>query len=489
MELQKRITRVVGSRKLLYVIVALFILQSMWVALSYRYPGIYDEIFHYNAIVLFSDNPNFFLHEQPASYDGFGVLGYGSATLFHFILSFVYSLISVFTQNVAVAVIGLRLINILFVAVGLYIFSILLRRLGAKQKYINITLLIYTVLPVTTLVAATINYDNLLFPLTALYFIAFLGVIKSTAKLDVKSVLLTIAVGSVASLVKFTFLPIFFISVVVGLIILYRKKLLHLKKMSFGNARALIIYIVLAAIPVGALAYIYGYNIVNFQSLQPSCTKVMSIDRCQNGPLFNRNELARASMDTRAEMPLAEYLSDWYAGMVKWTVNSGAIISTPGGDEPVMANPVPIIMNLTYTLGVLAVFGIIFSWRSLGRIMSRELKIIVLIAASLVVIIFIQNYTSYLGTRMPYGIQPRYILNVLPILTLVALITIGSQIRRLKRSVKVVGVIAILLVCTQGAGVITHIVLSNDAWYWDNPRVVQANHLAKKMILPIVKGY
>jgi hypothetical protein len=61
----------------------------------------------------------------------------------------------------------LRIINIAFVASGLFIFVRLFRRIGATRGVINITLLAVIMIPIFSLTAATINYDNLLFLLVA----------------------------------------------------------------------------------------------------------------------------------------------------------------------------------------------------------------------------------------------------------------------------------------------------------------------------------
>jgi len=163
------IRRVLGSRGFLVFIIILFAFQSAWIAFSFRYPMLYDEYFHVNVIKLFSQQLSPFITSQPTSYDIFGVLSYGVATLFHYLMSFPYRAISVFTDNLAIQVISMRLVCIAFTAVGIVLFNKLFQKIGIKQVFINVALLLFVLLPIVPFVAATVNYDNMHYSLLSVW--------------------------------------------------------------------------------------------------------------------------------------------------------------------------------------------------------------------------------------------------------------------------------------------------------------------------------
>ena len=90
-------------------------------------------------------------------------------------------LISGFTLLIYVTYLGnviFRVLNIAMVAFGLYTYRRLFKKLKIGEVYINLGLLMFVLLPMTTLVAATVNYDNMIFLLTPLFLIAVINVLE-----------------------------------------------------------------------------------------------------------------------------------------------------------------------------------------------------------------------------------------------------------------------------------------------------------------------
>ena len=108
--------RIVSSEKFFYFVIIFFFLQATWVALSFRYPMIFDERYHFEVIKIFSEHTATpIIYNQPTEYDPYGSLAYGSASLYHYLAGFVLILGRFITTNETVMIISLRIIGILLI--------------------------------------------------------------------------------------------------------------------------------------------------------------------------------------------------------------------------------------------------------------------------------------------------------------------------------------------------------------------------------------
>lgn len=484
--IQNYAIRKLSSRGFLIFVIALFILQALWIAMSYRYPMIYDEAFHINVINLYSNQISPVITNQPTFYDMYGSLSHGVATLYHYLLSFPYRLISVITDNLAIHVVAMRVINITMAATGIYLFAELFKRVKFKQLYINVALLIFTLIPITTFVAATTNYDNMLFPLTVLFFILGVDIIQSK-RVNTNNYIWLILLGCIASLVKFTFLPVFAVSVLFLSVYLYRmysknilKKIIEsFKRNSKGR---MYVFAALAIVIVGWFSSIYLYNIVAYKSLAPACEQVMSIDRCKEYSIGVRNNSAFATRDTRPLVAVPDYISLWLLQMASWSGMTGAHVP---GQPAVTTDPMPIYYT-TLTFGwIFGIAFLLYAWRSLDK--NVGWYFLLSITVSMIGIVFIQNYHTYVQLHIPYAIQPRYILHFMPILIIMLAVATNYVMKSFNTWNKLAILIIYLLLFLQGGGIVPAILKSNDSWYWNNNIVRKMNHGAKKILFPLVK--
>ncbi|USN96595.1 MAG: DUF2142 domain-containing protein [Candidatus Nomurabacteria bacterium] len=485
--IQNLIVKKLSSRGFLIFVIALFVIQALWIALSYRFPMLYDEAYHIYGIDLFSKQLSPLIMSQPSSYDVYGAFGHGGATLFHYLLSFPYRFISLFTSNLAVHVIAMRVINIIMAATGVYLYAKLFSRLRVKAIYTNISLLIFTLIPITTFVAATTNYDNLLFPLTALYLIWCVDILQSK-NIRTNDYLQLFLLGCVTSLVKSTFLPVFAASVVFLGVYLYRKnrkKFISKVIESFKKNSKKQMYIIasLTIIIIGLFSSVYFYNFVAYKTLQPGCNQVIGKVRCSKNYLGVRDEITRETKGTRSEITTADYISLWTMQMVNWSAMTGAHTTDKG---VVVAKPIPAMYSTIFIAGVLGISLLLYAWRSLDKNISWYF--LVMIMVSLTITVFIQNYHVYLDLREPYAIQPRYLLTIVPIAIIMSVAAGGLIIRKVKPVYKLLFVAIFFALLTQGGGVTTDILLSKDSWYWNSEIVHKLNHGAKKILNPLVKG-
>jgi hypothetical protein len=129
----------------------LFIFQSTWIALTMRYPGAFDENFHLGLIKIYSHQWLPFIGDQPPLAEVYGAVARDPSYLFHYLMSFPYRFIQLFTDSQTLTVILLRLINVAIAATGIMVFSRVLARLPMSAAARNVALYFYAAIPVVTL--------------------------------------------------------------------------------------------------------------------------------------------------------------------------------------------------------------------------------------------------------------------------------------------------------------------------------------------------
>ncbi|HEU0266336.1 MAG TPA: DUF2142 domain-containing protein, partial [Candidatus Saccharimonadaceae bacterium] len=405
--------------------------------------------------------------------------------LYHYLMSFPYRGMQLFTQSLAVNVIFLRLINIAMVAVGLVGFRRLFRKVGIAERYVAVGLALVIFVPLFTLVAATINYDNMLFMVVPFYLIACIDALREK-KLSWLSVARVAVLGMFVGLIKYTFLPLFLATVVFVLVCVVARD----KKMIFRNfwtslKKAPWKRIALWGVPfvllLALFSGIYIRNVIVYHNPSPACTQSMALKECLVSGIEQRNIEAQDTASQRPVSTLAGYTYDWITIMRKNIALSMNSTST--------ANSVPVVVSSgIYTKAqTLAIAVLLFSIALAAGVWLRKREWLFLLfsAAAVIVAVYLFDVDSYYDLHATYGDQPRYLFDAMPILAVIgvyafARISIG-------RTVKYAALIVVLLAGTQGAGVITHIAASNSSWYWDDPALVQANDGLKKVVSTFVR--
>ena len=201
---------VLRSRRFAVGTLVFFVCEALWIACSAVYPMAFDEEFHLGLIKLYSHHWLPFLSQQPQSTSQFGAISSDPSYLYHYLMSFPYRLLEVLTHNQTAQIIVLRFMNIGFFTLGLLLFYKLLRRAGSSRLLANGVLALFALLPIVPLLSATINYDNLLFPLTAWACLLVVRINEQLAKrnFDLRGLATLVIVCMLSCLVKYAFLPI-----------------------------------------------------------------------------------------------------------------------------------------------------------------------------------------------------------------------------------------------------------------------------------------
>jgi hypothetical protein len=484
---------ILSSRKFFYGIVVLLVLQAIWMALTARYPMAFDENFHWGIIKIYSHQWGPVITSTPSDSGAYGELIRTPSYLYHYLMSFPYRLIASMTNQETVQIIFLRFINIGLFAAGLFVFRKVLLQLRFSAAVTHLSLLLLVLIPVVPFLAGQINYDNFLFLLTPAIGLAALKCgqeVLRKERLPAAAFVSLLALGMLGSLVKYAFLPVFLAAILYVAVVIIRQKDfgLLIKKTwdAFTSAKLplKIALIALLLVSFGLFAERYGGNIIQYQSLDPDCAKVESINHCQEYGPWARNYLLTTGVTPSGTDP-TPFAIGWIIGIIHrlyFAINY----------DYVNYYELPLPVTAAYAFGLAGVVLVIIYWRRLFKA-NLQLLLIALITLIYVASLIYVNYSDYLKYDAFLAINGRYLIPILPFVFAAIAAAYGMLIRKkasVSRRMRIkTGLVAVLLLMTlQGGGILTYAVRSDPNWYWPNPLAKSLGQGLKDAVSPFIIG-
>lgn len=484
----------IGSNKFFWIVMLVFGVQAIWTALSGRFPMAFDEEFHLGIIKLYSHHLSPFWQGQPVGGDVFGVVFRDPSYLYHYLMSFPYRFLTLFTDNLAVIVITLRLINIAMFAAGIVIYRKLLVTIKASQATINASTLIFVLIPVVTFLAAQINYDNLLFPIVAgafLLTINFQQQLKTQKLFNIRLLGLLFLVCLIGSLVKFAFLPFFF-AIIISLSVSIWKyshksnNLIASIKYSYHKTTKITLAILIIVLLLAGSLFMerYAVNTIRYHSPIPECTKVLNQNQCSSYGPWIRDHNFELQKTSTAHSPI-KFGWEWLYGM--WLRSFFAV----GGPATNYETRGPFTVPAYAAIFFGAMSLIVFIWQARNiwhRYNRATLNLLGLATSLYVIILWLEEYKAYVKTGQPVAINGRYLIPImLPVIVAGAL----SISLALKSRIKIkVGLFVIATLCLlYGGGFLPFVIKGNPSWYWQNSQAQNINYQLKTKLGPLILGY
>lgn len=498
----RRATDFLGSKSFFRGVVALFCLQAAWIALTARYPQAFDEQFHFGVIQIYSHQLSPFLTHQPPHTGQYGALAVDPSYLYHYLMSFPYRLIRLFTADQPAQIIALRFINAAMFAWGLVVFRKVFRAVKLPAALSNVILLCFVMLPVVPLLGAHINYDNLTIPLSGLAVLWTLQLLQGLKahRLPLSKLLSLLVLCLLGSLVKYEFL-----AVVLGVVIVLGwaafGAIKEDKAQFFGQIKARLRVLRRWHLAAGALIIIassglfaqrYVGNVLAYHRVVPQCNQVLSLSECmENGPFArtykNHNDKPPLSLERKLLYPLP-----WFRETMKEL--TFAISSSFGSNGVTVIyytqNPLPVLLGLVWFISLSGLLLIIAHLRRLWR--EPTWRSFIIISLVYVAILFVKNYQSFLEEREVVAVHSRYLFPVLLLFAALAaqslqwFLTEHLQFRWV-RPAKVWLVAATFLLFIEGGGLLTWVARSNPSWFWPESRPAQrVNAVAQEITKPFI---
>lgn len=492
-KISERLLAFLASKKFFWGLLGFFVFESVWIAISARYPMAFDEEFHFGVIKLYAANDfSPFFASQPEHADTFGAIARDPSYLYHYLMSFPYRLMSFITDSQAAQVIALRFMNIAFVVGGLIAFRALFLRAKLSAALAHTALAIFILVPIVPLLAGQINYDNLLIltvPLTLLLVAKILEGLRKQ-KVYVAQMVLLAAALLLECLIKYPAIPI---ALAVGAYVLYRLvRAFWGQHMRFAKAvaasskslsrKTVLGLAALLVLSAGLFFQRYGVNVIKYHDPLPDCAAVLTVKQCMaNGP-WSRNH-AYVAQKTDVDSNILSYANLWFHDML---LRSVFAVNGPFSDY---TNHFPLWVPQA-TFEFLCLVSIVLVLLFAARIFAkhRELQLFMLVSCAYIGILFWNNYRSYLHTGEPVAINGRYLLLVLPLILAICALSFVYFLRKVRfEIVKSSLSVTIILLLLQGGGFVTFVLQSDEGWYWRNSRLVTTlNDAARSVLSPVV---
>lgn len=414
----------IGASKFFYLIIAVFILQSIYFAASIRYQAPPDEKTHFTLSQFYASQPLFigpFRHNTSNQYIT-GDIRHASSYLYPYLLSFPLKVINKFTSDVQHQVFLLRLISVALGAYSLIILRKLLRKLKTTEPVNNLTILLLSFTGMFIWLFASINYDVLAIPL---FFLFLLSLIDFIQKKSLRYLLLSTAFAMFLCLTKQTFLPVVFIAylILVVLNLHQRRDVISKVKTNLSAEKKFILYGLIAANLLFAGLFIerYGVNIIEYHSLTPSCTAINTYQECLGTPGFKRDveqksDFAKLKAE-KGSLPFSplQFTAHWIEIMYE------RLYFYTGQNYMVADNVARNVFGLTFGLLLL-----VFLIKPVRILRTNEQKFIALVTVSYIVLLFLYNLNSYLAVGAEFGFQGRYLLPVLAFIFLISILEVRA---------------------------------------------------------------
>lgn len=490
---------ILGSLRFFYASLVVFVMEASWIALSGLYSMAFDEDAHLGIIRLYADKWLPFWSSQPPGPAPFGAVARDPSYMYHYLMSFPYRLIDVFTHNQTYQVLILRFTSIAIFFAGLVIYRKVLLGTKASKALVHTVLALLILTPMSPFLAAQINYDNWIFLLTAITLLLamrFGDELKQKGKLNIKLLVVLTAAGMFASLVKYAYLPIFAAIVIWVGVVIYRHlgkqgkvALLSQAKNSWqALSIAMKVFLVgLLLLFFGLFFERYGVNTVRYHTPIPECDQVLSIDRCSAYGPWLRNyqthqDKIHGLLAPTSTSPIRYTFITWLGTMMYqlFFVLNGAASHFDIKDPLI----VPRVMSIV--LGVIGA-GLVLYWQKRLR---QRFKLNFLLFASLVyvAVLWAQEYSDFLHIGFAFAIQGRYLLPVLPILYLVVALAFSKALNPAPYLKALLAWLVIGVLLLEGGGAMTFILRSDPSWWWPNSVVVRANQIVQNIFRKFVIG-
>jgi hypothetical protein len=487
-----KLTRLLASKAFFYGIIGFFVFEALWFVCSAIYPMAFDEDFHLGIIKIYAGQWSPFLTSHPAGADKFGAVVHDPSYLFHYLMSFPYRIVNIWSQSETVQVIVLRLINVGLFTWSLFLFRRLLLRAQTAPALIHTAMALVVLIPIVPQLAAHINYDNLLMVLVAGLCLATLRVVESFRQQRVDGVALggLIIISLSMSIVKYAALPLVIAAFVFVGIMAFRcfrgkgKRLLFRLKDAYVRLGRWTRLALVAGILIFAGLFLqrYAVNLVVYGHPVPDCDKVLTVEQCsQYGP-WGRDYGLGQSKAADFTPHLRHYVYEWLRGMhhrLFFAVNGPKANFNNYIELPVPSAAATIIVSIGFV-------ALLWWWRAVFRYNATHVFFAMLIGTYLL-ILFYDQYGMYAKTSVPVAINGRYLLPVLFPLAALLGAAISAGLRQAKLPVlKPYLALAAIALFLQGGGILTFILRSDASWYWPNATVQQVNQHAQKVFAPLI---
>ncbi len=482
--LASELKKIVSSRYFFYFILLLAALQGLWYAFSFL-PSLFDESKHLGRIIIYSNQLQPWITEQRVEWDHLSAIPRDPFYVFYYLMSWPLRFIRLFTQDVIIQTIFLRIINITFFVTGLVFYR---KALLATKKInigiINTALLVLVLTPSIAPLLGAVNYDNLVFLLFAILLLNATRTITQK-NINFETVAKILIIGLFMVLIKWNSVALFAPLIAYVSYDLYRKH----KKNSIHKLRDSIRTTSTATVMVATLGLIIAtaliierpvINTIIYGSPDIKCNQIISHERCLKHRDYEvYNNVANNKPGNFDPVSIGQYsLMYWIPRMINTSVS--LLPWQAARNSPAL----PVISTLYSLFALSSVVLVLVNLKELLK--SKTLKLLMFVAACYTGILVLFLYSAYVKFAIPAAISSRYLLPIFPIIISLSILS-AVQIFNKQKAVLIAALVIVLIMFTQGGGIITHLLTAQDRLYWNNNSVKVINYKIRTIVEPLVK--
>ncbi len=488
--LLSRLKATLSSKWFFIVCLVIFVAGVLWIIFSSIYPMAYDEAYHFGLINLYSNYWHPFFANQPPNADVYGSVAREPSFLYHYLFGQLFRGIRAVCSTELAQILVLRCLSLAMVVPAILILrSALVRFTRYSLAQIHLALSFFMLVPMVSMLSAQINYDNAMFLLSSVVVYLALKTLRllESKKVDSATLFWLAITGLITCVTKYTFLPAFFGLVIFLVWSIWRTMGITPAVSSFRKSFSKLstLYklgvIALFIIAAGLSWQRYGINVLRYGRPVPDCRQVLTEHQCWQYPPWQRNYVFIYYKDANLNTSIYPFTRFWLSRLYRSLLY---VLNGPASQYSVGAPfAVPLIVARLFLITgfFLGVFLALFKRQRF----KQEDGLFLCIIVCFVAILFLQNYTDFVRVGQRIAVQGRYLLPiVLPMILL--LISIFNYALQGLRGLKIGLAVFALLIATQGLGVTAFILRSDQEWYRESQRVIDANHKARSIIAPLV---
>lgn len=461
----ERIVRALTSEWAFRILVLVAVVQALAIAYTAAFPLVYDETYHFGLVQLFATEGTPFVRD-PSKHPGFGDLTHFGSFLYHYLMAGPDALLKAFGASNLTQLLVIRTISVLLNTSALIWFRKTLLFVGLSRAAALVTLAIYISIPLVPSLAATVNYDNLLIPLAAIFF--WYGVRAFAApRFDLRLALPVLASGTLACQASYLFLPV----LAIGVIAIIARQLFVLRGTAWRarfepvtrtDVRSPGFWIVVAFAAIGLFLFISTYIVylVTLGTPTPDCARFNTIAYCNQYEPWGRNHLLHLQLKAGPQVQsLPGYTTRLWIPLMFQTLNLvGSNHHRNYGTDS--------MLTLTMAGAVVCLLLLALTFYRLWR--QPAVKFLTFCLAAIFVILFGHNFFDYLTLGGPIAVQARYLIFFAPFVIGFAGVGLVHILNRLHVDPirwKIGFVVAALIFMLQGGGALDYFVSSSATWY------------------------
>lgn len=425
---------------------------------------LFDEGYHMAIVRLFAANGVPFVSSQSPDQAWLGDLTRFGSYLYHYVVSFPLRLLAGAEPSVQFFVV--RTVGVVMATASFIWFRKALLTIGFTPATVHTVLFLVAALPLSSFSAATVNYDNLLILIVAVYF-ALLARMATASTTTWEQWTGLVVLAGLGALTKFTFLPVVLVSAIL-LVALHivrgvRSTPRARPHWGFRDHRAIRIALTLIGLLVVAVAVAERYlvNVLLFRTPAPECDVVQTASFCASYGPWQRNVELDAAFPDQPAGPggFLSYL------VHAWRPTLLDTFSTTGYSGGFSEAPV-LVSTLIAVAAHIAVLLVVISIPRIAR--SRALTIIAVTMIAYLGFLVSRNYAEFLRFGVPVAVSGRYLLPFAPFVLAAAAWGLGLVLAitgRFRRPLLAAVAVGVLLLTTQGGFALTLLSVADPDWF------------------------